>query len=427
MAKYILIIGILISLAIRIFFISQSKHIADIYLMYTMGATFLEGRNPYLVLDFNSYPPLAIYLEAASMVISSNLHTSFVAVFKFWPNLADFITTFVIYKFLIKAKAKPVNAALWSTFFLLNPVSIIISSAHGQIDSIPSLFVLISVFILTFYPKKMYIYLSALFLGIAIAIKPNPAMLIPLFLFYKQISLKQRIIYLILVLAPLAFTLVPFLGQNPQLVLSRILSYSGVNDISYAAVLRSIWYQINAGTILPLSNELLNASKVVFATSVIVLILLSAGGKDLAKACLAIYLLFLSTYFGIGSQYLVWVIPLGIVAQDKMVFYYSFFSLFALLGFYLFFGPDILLGKISSIAPYQTKHIYLYFLGNLMFWVFNLVWLIKIVISYVKISALSFNVVRKRLIYFTSLLFILSLLPMINLLIELFSRFTLEV
>ena len=152
----------------------------------------------------------------------------------------------------------------------------------------------ISIFILTFYNTRLY--LSALFLGVAIAIKPNPVMLIPLFLFYKNLNLKQRITYLILVLTPLALTLFPFLGQNPQLVLSRILSYSGVNDISYAAVLRSIWYQINAETTLSLSSGFLNASKFVFGSGAVLIILLFAGSKNLAKACLAMYLLFLSTY-----------------------------------------------------------------------------------------------------------------------------------
>lgn len=423
MAKYILIIGILISLVIRILFISQSKHTADIYLMYTMGAAFLAGHNPYTDLDFNSYPPLAIFLEAASMIISSLLHTSFVFVLKFWPNLADFISAFIIYKFLIKTKTKPVNAAFWSAFFLLNPISIIISSAHGQIDSIPSLFVLLSIFTLTIYPKKLLIYLSALFLGLAIAIKPNPAMLIPLFLFYKKISINIRIIYLILVLAPLIFSLIPFFEKDPQLVLIRILTYSGVNDISFAAILRGIWYQNNAVVNLPLSNELLNTSKFIFATAGVSLTLLFAGWKHLIKACLAIYLLFLSSYFGIGSQYLVWVIPLAILAKDKMVFFYSFFGLFALLGFYLFFGPDILLGKLSSIPPFQTKYIYLYFLGNLVFWIFNLVWLIKIIRSYAKNNFLKFGVIRKRFIYFSFILFIFSLIPMFYLIIELFKLY----
>lgn len=426
MAKYILIIGILASLLIRGFFISQSKQVADIYLMYTMGATFLGGRNPYLVLDFNSYPPLAIFIEAASMLVSAFLHTSFATIFKLWPNLADFISAFIIYIFLIKAKNKPVQAALWSVFFLLNPISIIISSAHGQLDSVVSLFVLVSIFLLTFYSKKLHIYLSALILGIAIGFKPNPAMLIPLFLFYKKTTLQQKIIYLILTLAPLIVSFIPFVWPHPQQVLLRILSYSGTGDISYAAILRGIWYQNNAITNLPLAGQFLNASKFVFTFGAITLTLLFAGRKNLAKACLAIYLLFLSSYFGIAAQYLVWVIPLAILVRDKMIFYYIFFALFALLGFYLFFGPDILLGKISNLVPFQTKYMYLYFFGNLALWVFTLGWLIKIIKSYAKNNFLTFGIIHKRLIYFGCALSMLSLFPMIYFLVLFFQLYALE-
>lgn len=420
MAKFILILSIVISLLIRIFFVYQSKHIADVYLMYTMGATFLAGHNPYLVLDFNSYPPLAIFLEAASMCISEFLHTSFVSVLKFWPNLADFISAFIIYKFLIKTKVKFVRAAFWSAFYILNPISIIISAAHGQLDSIPSLFLLLSIFYLTFYSKRTF---SALLLGLAIAIKPNPAMLIPLFLFYKKTSAKQKIIYLILVLMPLTVSLIPFLWPNPQQVIIRIISYSGVGDFSYASILRGIWYQNNAITNLPLSKELLMASKFIFVTAAFCLTLLFAGSKQLVKAALSIYLLFIGLYFGIAAQYLIWILPLAVLERDKMVFYYTLFGFMALLGFYLFFGPDILLGKFATEMPFQTKYIYLYFLGNLIFWIFSLVWLIRIVSNYVKTSFLTLSLGRKKLIYFSSLLFILSLFPMVNLIIRLFQLY----
>lgn len=426
MAKYILIFGVLASLLIRGFFISQSKQVADIYLMYTMGATFLEGRNPYLVLDFNSYPPLAIYLEALSMIISTFLHLSFVTVFKFWPNLADFICTLIIYKFLTKLRIKPVNAAFWSIFYLLNPISIVIASAHGQLDSIISLLVVLSVFILRFSSAEFHIYLSALSLGVAIAVKPNPVMLIPLFLFYKKTTLQQKINYLILTLAPLTISFIPFLWQYPQQVILRVLSYSGVGDISYAAILRGIWYQNNAITNLPLSNELLSAGKFIFATAALSLTLLFAGSKHLVKASLVIYLLFITLYFGIAAQYLIWILSLAILERDKMIFYYTFFGSIALLGFYLFFGPDILLGKLSSMAPFQTKYIYLYFLGNLMLWIFTLVWLLKIVINYIKSSFRTLGEGRKKLIYITSLSFILSWIPMIYLLMRFFQLYALE-
>ena len=426
MGKYILIVGISVSLAIRIFFISQSKHTADIYLMYNMGVAFLAGYNPYLTLDFNSYPPLSIFLEVLTIQVSSFLHTSFVTVFKFWPNLADFICAFIIYKFLIKTNVKPTKASLWTVFFLLNPISIVISSAHGQIDSITALLVIVSLFLLTFSSKKSHIYLSALILGIAITFKPNPVMLIPVFLMFKKVAIKQKIIYLMLALTPLTVSMIPFVVSNPQQILVRLITYSGVGDISYAAILRGIWYQINAQTNLPLNNELLNASKLIFGAGVVSLTLIFAGSKHLAKPSLAIYLLFLSFYFGIGSQYLVWVIPLAVLQRDRSVFLYTLFGGVALLGFYLFFGPDILLGQLSSMAPFQTKYIYLYFLGNLMLWIFSLWWLIRIVKDFVKSSFPGFGLVRKRLIYFSSFLFILSFLPMIYLIIHLFELYALE-
>lgn len=425
MAKFILISGILTSLAIRIFLISQSKHTADIYLMYNMGAAFLAAHNPYLTLDYNTYPPIAIFLVVASMQISSDLHSSFVTIFKTWPNLADFISAFIIYKFLIKAKVKPVKTALWSVFFLLNPISIVISSAHGQLDGITSLFVIISLMLLTFYSTKFYIYLSALSLGVAIAIKSNPIMLIPVFLFFKKMGLMQKVTYLILALTPLTLSLLPFIWQNPQQILIRLISYSGVSDLSYAAILRSIWYQINAVTNLPLNSELLAASKFIFGAGALFLVVLFAGSKQLIKACLAIYLLFLSFYFGIGSQYLVWVIPLAVLDRDKAVFYYTFFGLSALLGFYLFFGPDILLGTLSTQVPFQTKYIYLYFLGNLALWIFTLWWLIAIVKNFAQSYFWTFGLVRRRLIYFSAILFILSFLPMAYLLKHLLELYTL--
>lgn len=425
MIKVFLFLGIVISVLTRFFLVSQSKHTADIYLMYNMGAAVLAGLNPYTDLDFNSYPPLAIALEVSSMFLSSYLHLSFSTVFKFWPNLADFISALLIYKFLTKSKNKAIDSALWSVLFLINPISIIISSAHGQIDSIVSLFVVISVYFLTFYSSIKYIYLSALCLGIAIAIKPNPMMLIPLFLFYKRSGFPLKIIYLLIIILPLAITIISFVGENIIAVLSRLITYSGVNDFSYAAILRGIWYQNNAVTNIPLVPDLLAASKTIFILGGACLTLIFYGSKNLARSCLVMYLLFFSFYFGIGSQYLIWVLPFAFISKDKMVFLYILFALSAQIGFYLFFGPDILFGKILSMSPYQTKYIYFYFLGNLLFWIFSLFWLFVLIKREFKESYQKSNQARKNLIYITFVFFILSFIPMIRLIIEFFIKFNL--
>lgn len=419
MAKLILITSILISLSIRLLFISQSVHTADIYLMYNMGVSYLEGNNPYLDVDFNSYPPFAIFLEALTLSIPADLNLSFVTLFKLWPNLADFICALIIYKFLIKSKVKPTPASLWTAFYLLNPVSILISSAHGQLDSITSLLVVLALYLITFPSSKSSYALSALSLGVAVAIKPNPLMLVPAFLLFKQTDLKQKVTYLVFTLSPLALSFIPFILESPIEILSRILTYSGTGDISYAAVLRSLWYQNNAQTTLPLTAELLSASKLLFLTSTLTLIILSCGWKQLIKTCLSIYLLFLVTYFGIASQYLVWIIPLAVLVQDKRVVIYSILASVSLVSFYLFFSPDILLGKFYTLTPYQTKHIYLYFLSNLLFWGFNLWWLSKIILSSTPEIYPRLGSRRKRLVLISLALVLISSLPVIQLLSKL--------
>ena len=66
------------------------------------------------------------------------------------------------------------------------------------------------------------------------------------------------------------------------------------------------------------------------------------------------------------------------VAREKEVFVFSIAGLFALLGFYMFFGPEIILGKLLIISEYQSKYMPLYFFGNLLFWLITAWWFVKL-------------------------------------------------
>lgn len=414
MAKYIIIISFLISIAVRLYFILIGKHVGDIHLIYMMGSTFAEGKNPYLVYDYYVYTPLVIFLERFTLLLPSIVHLPFHMVTKFWPNLADFLTALLLYKYFIRTQVKPITAALWVALFILNPISIIISSAHGQLDSVFSLFILIAIYSITL--KQKYFYLSALMLGISIAIKPNPVMLIPFFITFNKTNLKAKFYYLMLTFAPLAVTLIPFLLQEPLKVIGRLVGYSGINDMGLAAIFRGIWYQINAAIDIPLVNKLLSVNKLIFFAGYITIFLIFSGFQKLSKAIVVIYLLFLTTYFGISVQYLVWLIPFAILERDKMIIPYIFFGVLAQLGFYLFLAQNILLGNLSTEASFQVKYIYLYFYGNLLFWAFCLYWLTKIISSDGRIQISRLGTLRKRGIYVSLIVFIIFFYPLIEIL-----------
>lgn len=419
MGRLLLILGIFLSIALRVFFIAHGTNVADIKLLFGMGDAFLNGLNPYLSLTYNSYPPIAVYIEAFTILFARAISIPFHEVTKIWPNIADILICLLLYKYLIKLKLNSLHAAFWSLIYVLNPISIIISSIHGQLDSIPSLFVLISIYLLT-ESKNMHLNLSAFFLGLAIAVKPNPLILLPFFLILKKINLRHGLLFLIISIGPVTIALIPYLS-NLQ-VLSRILEYSGVYDFSYAAILRGLYYQQNAAYLLPLSMEFLNASKISFIFGAIFLLILFYKSTNLIKMCSTVYLLFISIYFGISAQYLCWILPLAIMTREKKIIYYSLAGSLALLGFYTFFGPNILFGKSWNGLAFQSPYMLLYFIGNLLFWVITLWWFIRNVKNYMTDTFETFSPIRKKVVFISLFLFLISILPILRLSILLINQ-----
>ena len=424
-AKLILVSGIFISILIRGFFIFTGLEVGDVKNMHDTANMLLSGLNPYTNSHLYPYPPLYVFVEAATALFTNFAGTSFHFLIKFWPNLADIFITLLLYKFLSKQKVSPTPAAIWSLLYILNPVTIITSSAHGQFDSIVSLLTILSIYLLTFPSKKFYILLSPIILGLAISFKANPAMILPVFLVFGQRALPERARFFLLTCLTIGIIFLPFLLLNFNATLVSVFGYSGVSDFGYAAVLRALWYQINAEYWLPQAEDLIGASKLAFLLGAALLVILSSGKDTLIRSCLLIYLLFLTVFSGQSAQYSIWVLPLGILLRDRWVIAFSFAALFAHLGFYLFFAPELLLGKYFTITGgfYQTKYMPLYFFGNLMLWVVTALWLLKIL----KGQWANFQAFKKpvkSLALALSVLFLVSLIPVINLTLQIIQAST---
>lgn len=415
MSKKILISGIFFSIILRIFFALNGSDVADIKKLHQISEVILEGNNPYKAFDFTIYPPIGYYLESATLFVSSLLGIPFHILTKLWPNFADIAIGLLLYKFLIKLKTKPTLASIWSLVFILNPISIIISSAHGQIDSISSFLVLLTIYVIYFHTIKFYSLLSAALLGLAISIKPNPVMLLPFFLIFIKEKLKGKIIFTLVTLAPMTISLAPYFWQSSREVINNVFGYSGVYDLGYAAILRGFWYQKNASIWLPLSVELLEASKIAFLAGMVFLLLLFLKSKDLIKACFMTYLLFIGIYFGISAQYLTWILPFAVLLKDKVIIPFSIAGTIALFGFYTYFGPEILFGKFWIRSAFQNKYMLVYFCGNLFLWIVTILWIIKIINNQIKISFENINPLNKKILIVSLIIFTISLMPVLQL------------
>ncbi len=139
---------------------------------------------------------------------------------------------------------------------------------------------------------------------------------------------------------------------------------------------------------------------------------------------MTVYLLFLGIYFGISAQYLSWILPLAILAKDKMIILFSITGTLALLGFYTYFGPDILFGKFWDGTAFQSKYMLFYFVGNLLFWLTILWWLIKIIKNYTNEAFNNFSPLNKKIVLVSLVLFIISLLPILQIAFDTINKST---
>lgn len=128
-------------------------------------------------------PPIFIYTLSASgyvykainhNILNGRIFNFFVNIF---PLIASALITLTIYKFLSKIKSKKV-AILGSLIYWLNPLVILNSPLQGYQDPVCALFAVLSVFFC--YNKK--IYLSLLFLTLAVLTKPQGILVAPIIL-----------------------------------------------------------------------------------------------------------------------------------------------------------------------------------------------------------------------------------------------------
>ncbi len=100
-------------------------------------------------------------------------------IFRLVPIAADFLNAFIIYA-LVKKFYKTKIATLLASLYLLNPAVFLMSSSLGQPDSFAMLFIFLSIY--AFVSER--IFLSAVFIGIGVSVKPWPLLTIPFFLSY---------------------------------------------------------------------------------------------------------------------------------------------------------------------------------------------------------------------------------------------------
>lgn len=127
--------------------------------------------------------------------------------------LADLGLGIVVYNLVLRFTKKQIAALIALAVFVLNPVTIFISGAWGQTDSLVSLFGMMAFLLLL--SKRQFLSLPLLF--ISLYLKPSWAIFLPLYLFlifHYKIKVKELLIGAIVALFIFFVTTYPFSGND---------------------------------------------------------------------------------------------------------------------------------------------------------------------------------------------------------------------
>ena len=337
--------------------LAADRTVADV-LRYQKAARHVldVSWNPYLAPRLYPYPPLWIWVEAGSERVARATGLSFAVLVKLPVLLADLGIVLLLARWSHArwaADERVAQRAAW--LFALHPVSILVTSFHGQFDSVMLFFVLLALrFLQSNRPDA-----SALSLAAAIATKSFPVLLLPVFAL--SLGAARAVRFAILATVPVLAILVPYAISDFDALARELLSYGGVADFGWIGAWRGArWLATGALA----RSEAAHWPASIPAAKALFFVVYLAGVWAFAtrrlrwtplQATLATFLAFVTFYGAISAQYLLWPIPLGALLPGAAFALYGAFATAALVGFYLYLAPGVLTaGGAGPLGPHAA-------------------------------------------------------------------------
>ncbi len=377
-----LILLLALALGIRLVPAWLLQHeVADILTYRAMGEIVLRGDNIYAPRVLFPYTPFSQFLPAWLLQLAEATGWRFDFVAKLPAILADVGSALLIYVTLRWEGVPSGRTLAWTAAWALNPVGILISAFHGNIMSVIP-FLTLSAYVAALRADQraddrgVLLAIAALLLGVAIAMRSFPVLLLPPFLLLFCRNTREMVIFAALAMfAPVASS-VPYLLYARESFLREVLGYSGFEDFGWVAVLRALRFFIDGQKVGMFAPHLVEITKRLFlgAYALSLLLLPFFRREALGRALLIAPLLFYALYGAVSAQYLVWVVPLAIAVRERMVIPFSVVSAAALVAFYAGYHPGILVGRYPIPMPEPRPVMGAYVAGNIGLVVVSLAW-----------------------------------------------------
>ncbi len=361
---------ILAGLAIRLCIAPFTGHPCDMPLWGTFGkAILVEHANPYATFP---YPPPWILITGFTygiyLLLPSEPFLNFIL--KLPIILGDILLGITLHAIVQDLSSSRKKANYATALFLLNPYVIWISSVWGMFDALPALCTLLALRSFLKGNEKV----SALFLGLGIAFKYYPILLLPVFLILgwkRERKIDFILRYALYAGLPLIVTSTPFLILDWQSYLRQIFSAPLMTHkwwsipASYLASIYLLEY-ISPDLFSQLTSNFWwsNALSYGIFSILYIFVMLRLYHEDeqsiskfLNNGIMAVLLVTLLSSKIVCEQYFQWIVPFMII--DFSVFTSENKSFFDILwpSFFAFFSINV---PIYNFFPDVQKRTYNY-------------------------------------------------------------------
>jgi hypothetical protein len=298
-----------------------------------------------------NYSPLIPLISYFTLLISNFTGLPFWGLIKIPSIMADCACAALIYLCFLKWGRPERTALKAALLFCLNPVSIMVTSVHGQFDPFVIFFCLLAWFFHEFKNSRGDVRLSALFLGIAALAKNYPVILLPLFLL-KEEKTKDRLTYAAITAAPTLLFLLPFMAATPQAVLDNVVNYSSrFGHWGYMLLLNVLYNHSGIELMASLRNFGGAYGKYPLLICFALYYYLTAKKRGpLLDDITSVFLIFYSFTAGFGIQYLAWIVPFAALKNESKFKYYTLFAGLWMLFWYMPCIPGGLYALASGAA-----------------------------------------------------------------------------
>ena len=306
-----------LTIASRVFLIHvlpDGAFSVDLYHWVDVYRDLDGGRNPYTSTTYLNWPPvwmqLIFFLGRLSDAIQQPMHL----VVRYFLVLVDVATVYAVYTFVrLELNQRPERIVLFGLVF--NPVAILLTTSHGNFDTIVGLFILLGLWMILRWLRTedpVSWLAGCAFIGLGAVTKTIPLVLAPILAVdMRRLPWQTLFFWAFLLLGPIVYGLSIIFSLAPEGVTQNVLSYRSLGGWFGISGLLHVVGQESLATFI--GN--LFAPGMLLAMGALAYRIRENKPTSLRLICIALLLPLAIPLLGpgYGPQYAGWVIPVAVI------------------------------------------------------------------------------------------------------------------